>query len=283
MYDRITQHNTKSNVSLGKPLSTGSVWWAPAGTPLPTDANSPLDDAFVCVGYISEDGITNAVDTDNTDVNDMGGVKVLSEISSYGETYQFAMLELNEHSARLRYGAGNVTAAEDGTLTISHSMPTGESICMVLEILLTGRKVKRIVIADATVSEYGDTQYSAGDAVMYDVTMAANPSELIGGASSREYVALIVEPVAVDSVTLSKTESNGDEGTTDTVTVTITPDTATDKTIKALSDHEDIATVSVKDTTLTITRKAHGTATITVTVGGKTATLAVTVTAKAGA
>lgn len=278
MYDRVTQHNTKANVSLGKPLTTGCVWYAPAGTPLPDDANSPLDEAFKCVGYISEDGITNATDTDTTDVNDAGGVKVLSEISSYGETYQFAMLELNERSMGLRYGTGNVSTREDGTLVIDHAMPAGESLALILEILLTGHRVKRIVIPDATITEYGDTQYAAGGAIMYDVTLSANPSVLLGGASSREYVAVIDMPVPVDSITLSKTESAGDEGTTDTVTVTVNPADATDQTVKAVSDDEETATATVEGKTVTITHRKAGTAHITVTVGGRTATITVTVT-----
>lgn len=279
--DRETQHNSKKNVSLGKPISTGCVWVAPSGTALPVDANSPLDDAFKCVGYISEDGVTNAVDTDSTDVTDMGGVKVLSEISSYGETYQFAMLELNETSAKLRYGTANVEAPDEDTITIRHAMPTGESSVVVFEILLTGNKVKRIVLPDATISDHGDIQYSAGDAITYDVTLAANPSELIGGASSVEYVAIITTSVPVESITLSKTESNGEEGTTDTVDVTIAPVNATDRVIKVASDNETLATASVKGTVVTITRKKAGTAHITVTAGGKTATVTVTITAQA--
>ncbi len=186
-----TSNNKKSNVSLGKPLAKGCVYIAPSGTPLPTDATSALDAAFNCVGYISEDGITNAADTDNTEVKDMGGVTVLKEISSYGETYQFAMLELNENSAKLRYGSENVTVNSDGSLRIDHAMPQSESFVVIIEILLTGNKVKRIIIADATVSEFGDITYSSGDAITYDVTLAANPSEQLGGASSREYVAAL--------------------------------------------------------------------------------------------
>lgn len=189
-------NNKKSNVSLGKPLAKGCVYVSPSGTALPTDATTALDAAFNCVGYISEDGITNAADTDNTEVKDMGGVTVLKEISSYGETYQFAMLELNENSAKLRYGSENVTANSDGSLRIDHAMPQSESFVVVIEILLTGNKVKRIIIADATVSEYGDVTYSSGDAITYDVTLAANPSELIGGASSREYVATLTATAA---------------------------------------------------------------------------------------
>ena len=197
-----TNNNRKSNVSLGKPLAKGCVYIAPSGTALPTDATGALDAAFKCVGYVSEDGITNAADTDNTEVKDMGGVTVLKEISSYGETYQFAMLELNENSAKLRYGSENVTTNSDGSLRIDHAMPQSESFVVVVEILLTGNKVKRIIIADATVSEYGDITYSSGDAITYDVTLAANPSELIGGASSREYVAALT--AAVQSGTSTK-------------------------------------------------------------------------------
>lgn len=182
--------NNKKNVSLGKPMVNGCVWRAPAGTSLPSNATSALADAFECVGYISEDGVTNATDTDNTEVNDMGGVKVVNEISSYGESFQFAMLEANETSMKVRYGEANVTTNGD-SMTIDHRMPAGESAVFVFEILLTGNKVKRIVVPDGTPSEFGDTQYSAGDAIMYDVTIGANPSELIGGATSREYIAPI--------------------------------------------------------------------------------------------
>lgn len=187
--------NDKRNVSLGKPLTSGCVYWAPAGTALPTDATTPLAAAYKGPGFISEDGITHATDTDTTEVNEMGGTKVINEISSYGETYQFSMLELNEQSMSLRHGAANVTAA-GGKLTVKHKMPTGESIVLVFEILLTGNKVKRIVVPDAVVSEFGDTQYSSGDAIMYDVTYAANPSDLIDGASSIDYIA----PISAASV-----------------------------------------------------------------------------------
>ena len=97
-----TNHNNKKNVSLGKPKKTGCLYYAPAGTALPTDATTALPATYTCVGYLSEDGVTNATDTDTTDINEMGGIKVLSEISGYGETWQFNMIETNEASLKLR-------------------------------------------------------------------------------------------------------------------------------------------------------------------------------------
>lgn len=183
-----TNKNDKTNVSLGKPIATGAVYIAPLGTALPKDATTALSASYKCVGYISEDGITNATDTDTTEVVDMGGVKVINEISSYGETFQFAMLETNETSLSLRYGTDNVTNA-NSVLTVTHAMPTGEHFVVVIEILLTGGKVKRIIIADATVSEFGDTTYSSSDAIMYDVTLAANPSVELDGGTAKEFIA----------------------------------------------------------------------------------------------
>ena len=185
--------NNKKNTSLGKPMANGMVYVAPAGTALPTDATTALADTYKTVGFISEDGITNSIDTDTTTVTDAGGTTVINEISSYSETYQFAMLETQADALGVRFESANVKSADGGKLTVDHKMPTGESKVYVFEILMTGNKVKRIVVPDGTVSEFGDTQYHAGDAIVYDVTIAANPSDLIGGATSREYIAPIAQ------------------------------------------------------------------------------------------
>lgn len=180
--------NKKKNVSLGKPMVAGVAYRAPAGTALPADATSDLNDAFACVGFIGSDGITNATDTDTTTETDMGGVTVINEISSYAETYQFVMIETKKESLQARYGDANVTEQED-KISVSHTMPTGESSEWVFEILMTGNRVKRIVIPDATPSEFGDITYNSTTVIGYDVTWAANPDDRIDGATSKEYIA----------------------------------------------------------------------------------------------
>lgn len=182
--------NNKKNASLGKPMAGGMVYVAPTGTALPTDATTALPDAYKSVGFISDDGVTNSTDTDTTTVTDAGGTTVINEISSYAESYQFAMMETAADALGVRFETSNVKTEGD-KLTVDHKMPTGESKIYVFEILMTGNRVKRIVVPDGTVTEYGDTQYHAGDAILYDVNVGANPSALIGGATSREYIAPI--------------------------------------------------------------------------------------------
>lgn len=84
--------------------------------------------------------------------------------------------------------------------------------------------------------------------------------------------------IAITGVTLDKTTATVEEGKTVTLNATVAPaDTTEDKTVTWKSSDETVATV--KDGVVTAVKA--GTANITATAGGKTATCAVTVTAKA--
>lgn len=56
-----------SNVTSSKPSVGGAVWVAPLKTEIPTDAKTPLNEAFKSLGYCSDDGLTNSnsPETDN--------------------------------------------------------------------------------------------------------------------------------------------------------------------------------------------------------------------------
>ncbi len=80
--------------------------------------------------------------------------------------------------------------------------------------------------------------------------------------------------VAVESVTLDKSSLELTEGETATLTATVKPDNATNKTVTWSSDKTSVATV---DANGKVTAVAEGTATITAKAGDKTATCSVTV------
>ena len=81
------------------------------------------------------------------------------------------------------------------------------------------------------------------------------------------------QTIAVESVTLNKTELTLEVGGEETLTVTVAPDDATDKTVTWTSDNTAIATVENGK----VTAVAAGNATITAKAGDKTAACAVTI------
>ena len=96
-----------------------------------------------------------------------------------------------------------------------------------------------------------------------------------GKCDTCDYIMSVKIPVA--SVELSQTEITLEVDGTATLTATVTPDNATNKTVTWESDKTNIATV---DNTGKVTAIAQGTAKITATADGKSADCTVTVTAK---
>ena len=54
--------NNEAYVSTGKPKVGGAVYAGATNLTLPTNATSDLPSGFTCLGYCSEDGLTNTTD-----------------------------------------------------------------------------------------------------------------------------------------------------------------------------------------------------------------------------
>ncbi len=98
-----------------------------------------------------------------------------------------------------------------------------------------------------------------------------------GESEKIEVPAFKTKPISVTGVTLNKESTSIEEGSTETLTATVAPSTATDKTVAYTSNNNEIATV---DNQGVVTAVSVGTADITVTTtdGAKTAKTIVTVT-----
>ena len=123
----------------------------------------------------------------------------------------------------------------------------------------------------ATVSTEGVvTAVKAGTAT---ITVASE-----NGKTATCTVTVETKVIEVTEISISKTELTLTEGETATLTATVMPEDATDKTVTWTSSDESVATVSSEGV---VTAVKAGTATITVaSENGKTATCAVTVEAK---
>lgn len=116
---------------------------------------------------------------------------------------------------------------------------------------------------------------SDGVVTAMSVGSATLTATAINGVSASCNVTVEAKMIEVSDITLSNTELNLTEGETATLTATIQPADATDKTVTWTSSDAAVATVSASGV---VTAVKSGTATITATsANGKTATCSVTV------
>lgn len=272
-------NNNAQNVSFGKPKLSGVVYRAPMGTPLPANASDPLDKAFENVGYISDAGITGATDSETNSITEMGGKNVLTVVSSTSESYQFVMLETNPVAAKVRYGEENVEVDALGGMTIKHNGLPSEMSEYVIDLVLTGNRADRTVIPSATVSEVGEITMNSTDAKGWDVTLAANADDRIDGATSKEYIAALIDNATL--VTAEEDEAPASTmtvGETQTLAVNALPSGASEpvKVTEGFTvESSDPETVSVAGNV--ITAKKEGEALIFAYVGNRTLSAEITV------
>lgn len=179
--------NVATNVTTGKPKVTGGVWRAPKGTTLPTDATTALDTSkFVCLGYVSEDGLTNSNELDVSEIKAWGGVIVYRSLNSLNDTFALKLIESeNVEVLKTVYGEANVTEA-GGAVTVNVKAEDPEEAVWVFELALRGGIAKRIIIPDGAITAREDITYNDSDAVAYGITISAYPDS--NGVTHKEYV-----------------------------------------------------------------------------------------------
>lgn len=167
---------TATNVSASKPKIGGAIYRAPIGTTLPITATETLDSGFISLGYCSDEGITNSNAPTTEDVKAFGGVKVLNVLTEKPDTFAFALIEaLNVNVLKAVYGDENVTGTLETGIKVEATMEDYESASWVIELVLRGGVLKRIVVPDAKLSELADIQYADNAAIGYGITLAAYP------------------------------------------------------------------------------------------------------------
>lgn len=163
---------------------TGLVSRAPLATAAPTTQATSLNVAFVDVGYIGEDGITQSMpgsgDATNIIAWQNGAtVRTVRSASEDLPTFQFVMLETKKESLETYFGSTLTQTATEGSL-VYNSTATRTHYSWVLDVV-DGAELERIYIPDGLVTEVGDRVYANGEPIGYEVTIEAQLNTTLAG------------------------------------------------------------------------------------------------------
>lgn len=170
-------NNTANNVTTGKPNPAGSVYVAPKGTTLPTDATTALDNAFTCLGFVSEDGLSNSNEVSVSDIKAWGGLIVYSSVDEFTDTFGLKLIEsLNIDVLKTVYGSSNVTVDGSGNIKVKVNANSFDTKVWVFDLSMRDGTAERIVIENGSITSRDEITYNDSDAVAYGITITAYPS-----------------------------------------------------------------------------------------------------------
>lgn len=170
MAKTVAKSNNTDNVSSAKGVKGGYIFRAPVGTKLPTDIKTALDPAFKVLGFISEDGYVESLETDSEDIVDMNGDLMDSPQTSRVESAQFTLAEIKAETLKVQYGEKNVTDA-NGIITVKHNGDSVTTSAYVLELLLKNGRRWRKVVPKGQSSELDDLTIAVGELCARALTM----------------------------------------------------------------------------------------------------------------
>lgn len=151
---------------------TGSVYAAPVGTALPTNTSSSLNAAFVEVGHVTLDALTEQMSVTKELVRSwqrpVGIRQVTTEVAW---TFTFQALETSELVLELYYG-GATSAVATGivTTTIPSVMESTEK-AFVIQVD-DGNITTRYVIPKGDITDRGEVPIRGTEGTFYEMTVA---------------------------------------------------------------------------------------------------------------
>lgn len=166
-----------ANVTAGKPAVGGAIYQAAVGTALPTDTTTDVT-SNTCLGYISQDGITNSNTPNNTSVKAFGGDTVLSISGDKTDTFQFKLIEsINVDVLKTVFGSANVTGDLDSGITVKVNSKDLDEYAYIIDMILRDGVAERHVIPRAKVITIAPVKFSDTEAIGYDVTIECYPDD----------------------------------------------------------------------------------------------------------
>lgn len=144
---------------------------APIGTTLPTAIADALT-SFTDVGEISEDSLTESLNTSSTTIKNARGVVVRTVTTDFNPTFEIAALEENGTTLLLYYSGSDLESAGAGSVLKLKPVQSGDRRVVVIDTL-DGDEVTRYVLPNAEVTERGNREHKNNDAAKFPFTITA--------------------------------------------------------------------------------------------------------------
>jgi hypothetical protein len=150
------------------------VYVAPVGTAGPTNTSTALIAAWLPVGLLSEDGMTEAREDDVDDKYAWGGILVRTTKSRHKRSFAVTVLEDNKVLRGILNPSGSSVTAT-GVTTRVVKVPGPDVRAWVIE-LKDGTIIKRIHIPRGEVVEVGERTFSDSELSMVELTINVLPA-----------------------------------------------------------------------------------------------------------
>ncbi len=152
---------------------TGELSVAPVGTAAPTNSTSALNAAFVGLGYVSEDGVT---ETPNDSVENIvawqNATVVRAATTEDFWTFQMVLIETKGAVLELYYKGSEVEVVAAGQWKLEVAGAQADPRAFVLDVI-DGSKHIRTHIPNGEVTERGEITNASGEVIGYDITITA--------------------------------------------------------------------------------------------------------------
>lgn len=155
---------------------TGSVYVGSTELTTPTDSTTAPNVGFLELGYLSEDGITEATDVDSDEIVAwQNGTVVRRTITSQAKTFEFTMIETRQ--AVLEFvRPGSAITGSTGAYTQEVGAISSVRKALIFDIL-DGTTHLRKVVPNCEITDFGDIEYANGEPIGYPVTVTAYPDD----------------------------------------------------------------------------------------------------------
>jgi len=156
-----------------KIAGSGAIWYAPAGTTLPTDSTSALASGFVNIGYL-KDGFELSQDLKTKEVTGWQNLDILRLIpTSLSRSVKFNAIETNKTTLGLAWGGATVTVGSGSVYSLT--LPASQTAAEFVIVLdwNDGTVSQRIVIKRAAFKNLPKVKFSRMDEINYDFEIQA--------------------------------------------------------------------------------------------------------------